>query len=87
MAEEYSSKINLWSDEGETDWRGKKTSRDQGVNTEKTMMTNINENEQNHKSLQSESGLLYAGNRKRKATSPPGMRAPPEEKKDNVVDI
>lgn len=50
-------------------------------------MTNINENEQNHKSLQSESGLLYAGNRKRKATSPPGMRAPPEEKKDNVVDI
>lgn len=36
----------------------KKPSRDQGVNTEETMMTNINENEQKQETLQSGSGLL-----------------------------
>lgn len=36
----------------------KKPSRDQGVNTEETMMTNIDENEQKQESLQSGSGLL-----------------------------
>lgn len=59
----------------------KKPSRDQGVNTEETMMTNINENEQKEETLQSGSGLLYVGNRKRKAASPPGMRPPQKKRK------
>lgn len=59
----------------------KKPSRDQGVNTEETMMTNINENEQKQETLQSGSGLLYVGNRKRKAASPPGMRPPQKKRK------
>lgn len=58
----------------------KKPSRDQGVNTEETMMTNIDENEQKQESLQSGSGLLYVGNR-RKAASPPGMRPPQKKRK------
>lgn len=59
----------------------KKPSRDHGVNTEETMMTNINENEQKQETLQSGSGLLYVGNRKRKAASPPGVRPPQKKRK------
>lgn len=44
-------------------------------------MTNINENEQQQETLQSGSGLLYVGNRKRKAASPPGMRPPQKTRK------
>lgn len=66
---------------------GKKPSRDQSVNTKKTMMTNNNENEQEHESLQSGSGLLCVGNRKKKSDFTTWHTCTPEEKKDNVVDI
>jgi hypothetical protein len=53
---------------------GKKDTREQGVNTEETLCTTSDAKEENMTSQQSGSGLIYVGNKKRKASSPPGMR-------------
>lgn len=47
---------------------------DQGVNTEKTLSSISNEEKTGPP--QHGAGLIYAGSRKRKATSPPGIRVP-----------
>lgn len=52
----------------------KSQSMDQGVNTEETMSTIKTD------PPQSGSGLIYAGSKKRKATSPPGIRSPKKKR-------
>lgn len=69
MAEEYLLVKKTTFDrmkEKPTEEDKNKISRDQGVNTDKTM-TDFTENEEENNPPQSGSGLLYVGNRKRKA--------------------
>lgn len=58
----------------------RKPSCDQGVNTEETLATIFNQKDDKSEPIQSGSGLIYVGNGKRKATSPPGVRTPKKRK-------